>query len=99
MEAPPPPIIPVSTGQKSWKKEETVVSKSGKVILMLARYTFPFHDWIDENHLKVMIAPIESKAEISGDIKKKYAHIEFVKDYDCSGMVPTNFRVRFLDQT
>ena len=85
---PPPPMDLNAPVKTNWKKEEKkLVSKSGKVILILARYTFPFHNWINEDHLRIMITPKEAKMEISGDIKKKFAHIEYVENYESSGMV------------
>lgn len=85
---PPPPMNFQAPTQSTWKKEEKKLeSKSGKVILILARYTFPFHNWVNEDHLSIMITPKEAKLEISSDVKKKFAHIEYVPNYESSGMV------------
>lgn len=82
--APPPP--PTNMALKT-PKPSTQANSSGKIILILGRYAFPYHEWVDPQHVKVLFTSPESEGMFDSVAKRKYALIKYFPNYETNGNV------------
>eukprot|EP01124_Arcella_intermedia_P014618 TRINITY_DN21137_c0_g1_i1.p1 TRINITY_DN21137_c0_g1~~TRINITY_DN21137_c0_g1_i1.p1 ORF type:complete len:436 (-),score=93.59 TRINITY_DN21137_c0_g1_i1:7-1263(-) len=58
-----------------------------KRILILSCYFFPYHDWIDPKHTKILFLPRNLQTFIDSATKRQYNHIEYFDEYATNGNV------------
>lgn len=86
-------LLPIVSPLKSLPLEESAAithtlpnSKRNKRVLILARYFFPFNQWIDSGHERILFTPMENKP-MAEAVKKEFTRIEYFERYEVSNLI------------